>query len=124
MDQLGILAAVALKREQSPLPTYEYVWDKLEGPGLAIIVILILLNVHLFQPPERDATVLYYVVKAGETMGKGRAGGEEAKGGGLSVHFCEKQQRQGRRLCRFFRISSLLLLFFFVHHEGDTHKVG
>ena len=44
MNQLGILAAVAFKREEPPLPTYEYVWDKLEGPGLAIIVILILLS--------------------------------------------------------------------------------
>jgi len=49
MDQLGFLAEVAPKLGQSSddnatLPTYEFVWDKLEGPGLAIIVILVLIS--------------------------------------------------------------------------------
>jgi biopolymer transport protein ExbB/TolQ len=49
MDQLGFLATAVPKLgppsdNNATLPTYEYVWDKLEGPGLAIIIVLVLLS--------------------------------------------------------------------------------
>ena len=43
MNQLGILAAVASAPVEKQ-STHLFVWEQLEGPGLAIIVILVLLS--------------------------------------------------------------------------------
>ena len=43
MENMAILAAAASAPAEAQ-PTYLYVWDKLEGPGLAIVVILVLFS--------------------------------------------------------------------------------
>ena len=42
MNQIGILAAAAAPEQAKP--TYLFVWDQLQGAGLAIIVILVLIS--------------------------------------------------------------------------------
>lgn len=44
MNQIGILAAAAAPEQEQVKPTYLFVWDQLEGAGLAIIVILVLIS--------------------------------------------------------------------------------
>jgi len=43
MNQLGILAAAASAPAEKQ-STYLFVWEQLEGPGLAIIIVLVLLS--------------------------------------------------------------------------------